>query len=78
MAGWLGRNVHSGAPSLICAFPTRPRPPLPLHAPDLVVNAAAYTNVEQAESELDLALLVNATGPAAIAADLREDRRAAD
>lgn len=35
--------------------------------PDLVVNAAAYTNVEQAESEFDRALLINATGPAAVA-----------
>ena len=69
--GW---SVTSrGAPNSICAFPTRRPPPLPPHAPDLVVNAAAYTNVEQAESESDLALLINATGPAAIASGLRED-----
>lgn len=36
--------------------------------PDLVVNAAAYTNVEQAESEYERALAINATGPAAVAA----------
>ena len=35
--------------------------------PDIVVNAAAYTNVELSESEYELALTINATGPAAVA-----------
>jgi len=37
-------------------------------APDLVINAAAYTAVDKAESEPELARAVNATAPAAIAA----------
>jgi dTDP-4-dehydrorhamnose reductase len=33
------------------------------HAPDLVINAAAYTNVDSCETETELAYRVNALGP---------------
>lgn len=40
------------------------------HAPDIVVNAAAYTAVDRAESEPELAHLVNADTPERIAQEL--------
>ncbi len=40
--------------------------------PDVVVNAAAYTAVDQAESEQALAVTVNVDAPAALAATLAE------
>ena len=39
-------------------------------APDILVNAAAYTAVDKAESEPDLARTVNALAPAAMAEEL--------
>ncbi|STX27714.1 dTDP-6-deoxy-L-mannose dehydrogenase RmlD [Legionella beliardensis] len=35
--------------------------------PDIIVNAAAYTAVDKAESEQDLAILINAKAPAVLA-----------
>ncbi|MGD0192669.1 MAG: dTDP-4-dehydrorhamnose reductase [Rhizomicrobium sp.] len=40
-------------------------------SPDLVVNAAAYTAVDRAESEPELARLTNSEGPAALATGCR-------
>jgi dTDP-4-dehydrorhamnose reductase len=37
--------------------------------PDIIVNAAAYTAVDKAESEPDLAHLINATAPGVLAAE---------
>jgi len=41
------------------------------HAPELVINAAAYTAVDKAESEPQLAQLINAEAPAAMAKSCR-------
>lgn len=38
------------------------------HLPDIVVNAAAYTQVDRAENERDLAFQINAAGAEAVAA----------
>jgi dTDP-4-dehydrorhamnose reductase len=40
-------------------------------APDVIVNAAAYTAVDQAESEPELAKTINANAPAVLAAEAR-------
>jgi len=40
-------------------------------APDVIVNAAAYTAVDRAESERDLAFAINATGPDLLAEEAK-------
>jgi dTDP-4-dehydrorhamnose reductase len=42
------------------------------HAPEVIINAAAYTAVDRAESEPQLAERVNAAGPGYLAAAARE------
>ena len=42
------------------------------HQPDVVINAAAYTAVDQAESEREKARAANETGPRNLAATVRE------
>lgn len=57
----------AGRSDLDLRFPDKAAAAVVAAAPDLVINAAAYTDVERAESEFDLAILINATGPAAVA-----------
>ena len=40
--------------------------------PDIIINAAAYTNVDIAESEPELARAINATGPGVLAEEARK------
>jgi dTDP-4-dehydrorhamnose reductase len=39
--------------------------------PDLIVNATAYTDVDKAESEPDLAMAINGTGPGVLAEEAK-------
>ncbi|MFU8777161.1 MAG: dTDP-4-dehydrorhamnose reductase [Roseovarius sp.] len=57
----LGREVAELAQPEICAAAIRQ------HAPDLVINAAAYTTVDRAETEEDLACVINGAAPGAMA-----------
>src|SRR5690606_27219244 len=43
-------------------------------SPDVIVNAAAYTAVDKAEREPDVAQLLNATAPALLAAEAKRCR----
>lgn len=68
-AGWAPGTEVAGLP-----YPefdvTRPgdvEAAVAAHAPDLVVNATAHTAVDKAESEADLAFIINRDGPAAMA-----------
>ena len=50
--------------------------PVARHRPDVVVNAAAYTAVDRAESESDLAMTVNGKAPGALAEAARQAKAA--
>lgn len=60
--------IAVGRPELDLADPASIRRVLSELKPDVIVSAAAYTAVDKAESEPELAFAVNAEGPAAIAA----------
>lgn len=78
--GQLARSLIEGAAGVGCELITLARPEFDLAridhiaaaidrlAPDLVVNAAAYTAVDQAESNADAALLINGAAAGALAA----------
>jgi dTDP-4-dehydrorhamnose reductase len=81
-AGQLGRELAAqlaphgtvialARPQLDIADADALRTSLRTLAPDLIVNAAAYTDVDRAETERDRAFAVNATAPAVIAEHAR-------
>jgi dTDP-4-dehydrorhamnose reductase len=59
---------HGARPAMDLLRPDTILPVMTAFAPDVVVNAAAYTAVDQAEREADLAFAVNRDGAAAVAA----------
>lgn len=63
----LGEVRLLGRDTLDLAHPERLRDPLRAWAPDLIVNAAAHTAVDQAESEPTLAFAINAEAPRVLA-----------
>jgi dTDP-4-dehydrorhamnose reductase len=67
----IGRVIAPDRSALDLARPESIRAYLRNEKPLIVVNAAAYTNVDQAEKEPDLCMAVNATGPAILAEECR-------
>lgn len=66
--GWRGvKVVASGRPETDIADPVSVMALLLRARPRLVINAAAYTAVDKAESEPDLACRINAEGPCQLA-----------
>ncbi|MEN5237531.1 MULTISPECIES: dTDP-4-dehydrorhamnose reductase [Pseudomonas] len=63
----LGEIHLLGREQLDLAHPQQLRAPLRELRPDLVINAAAYTAVDQAESEPHLAFTINAEAPRVLA-----------
>ncbi|MFJ4350100.1 dTDP-4-dehydrorhamnose reductase [Pseudomonas sp. NPDC089428] len=63
----LGEVHVLGREQLNMACPEDLREPLRRLAPQLIINAAAHTAVDQAESEPDLAFAINAEGPRVLA-----------
>jgi len=63
----LGEVMLRGRTQLDLAQPAQLRAPLRELAPDLIVNAAAHTAVDQAESEPGLAFAINAEAPRVLA-----------
>jgi len=68
----LGRLICVGRADCDLAQPDAVRTVIRTVAPDLIVNTAAYTAVDRAESEPDLARAVNAEAPAVMAAEARQ------
>jgi dTDP-4-dehydrorhamnose reductase len=60
--------LRAGRPAFDFDRPDTIRPALEAAAPSLVINAAAYTAVDRAETEPEAALRANRDGPAALAA----------
>ena len=56
-----------GRPHIDLTAPELPRSAIEAAGPDLVINAAAFTQVDHAESERDAAFAVNADGPKRLA-----------
>jgi len=61
-----------GRPVLDLAVPDSAAALIEGFAPDLILNAAAYTAVDRAESEADLAMAINRDGAAQLAAGARK------
>jgi dTDP-4-dehydrorhamnose reductase len=59
--------IPVGRPELDLEKPEMAAPALTALAPDVIVNAAAYTAVDQAETELEKAFAINGRGAGAVA-----------
>ena len=63
----LGELIVLGRDQLDLTHPEQIRQQVRAHRPGLIINAAAHTAVDQAESEPDVAFAINATAPGVFA-----------
>jgi dTDP-4-dehydrorhamnose reductase len=68
----LGEVVATGSEDLDLCKPDRIRQMVHEVRPDLIINAAAYTAVDKAETEPDLAMAVNGVAPGILAAEAKK------
>ena len=67
----LGELIVLGRDQLDLANPDHIRQHIRAHRPNLIINAAAHTAVDQAENEPDAAFAINATGPGILAEEAK-------
>ncbi len=67
----LGELIVIGSNQLDLAKPDQIREQIRAHRPDLIINAAAHTAVDQAESEPDAAFAINAIAPGILAQEAK-------
>ena len=67
----LGELIVLGREQLDLADAEHIRQQVRAHRPDLIINAAAHTAVDQAESEADLAFALNAIAPGVLAEEAK-------
>jgi dTDP-4-dehydrorhamnose reductase len=68
----LGEVITPGYPEMNMADVASIRNMIRQHRPNIIVNATAYTAVDKAESEAELAYAINATSPGVLAEESRE------
>lgn len=68
----LGELAALDYPQINMADPKSIRAVVAEHAPGLIVNATAYTDVDKAESERELAMAINGTGPGILAEEAQK------
>jgi dTDP-4-dehydrorhamnose reductase len=72
----LGDLVAMDYPQINMADHNHIRSVVKEHQPDLIINATAYTNVDKAEAESNLAMAINGTGPGILAQEARKRKAA--
>ncbi|HCU56829.1 MAG TPA: dTDP-4-dehydrorhamnose reductase, partial [Anaerolineaceae bacterium] len=67
----LGELTALDFPQIDMADPDNIRNIVRQSQPDIIVNATAYTNVDKAESEPELAMAINGIGPGVLAEEAK-------
>jgi len=67
----LSKLIALDYPQIDMSNPDNIRSQVRTHQPDMIINATAYTNVDKAESEPELAMAINGTGPGVLAEEAK-------